>query len=160
MKTEDAARLSDPALLAARERHFARLENLFAGLPLEHAFVLNGIMGGSETNVADDPAMWAREALESLVPNAPKLLDENVFRPLVLEGWIYGVHFIDHLLGGHVYFSEGQWWCDFLPTPVGSLQPPDLDKSGAWRKARELARACVDLDAAVPLISSQVLSSR
>ena len=159
MKSETSQKLSDPKLLAARERHFARLENLFAGRPLAHAFVLNGIQGGSETNVLDDPAKWAAEALESLVPNAEKLLDENVFRPLILESWIYGVHFIDHLLGGRVYFSESQWWCDFLKTPVGSLQPPDLDKFDAWRKARELARACVELDAAVPLISSQVLSS-
>ena len=159
MKTETANKLSDPALLAARERHLTRLEDLFAGRPLEHAFVLNGIMGSSETGVMDDPAKWAHEALASLVPSAERLLDETVFRPLVLESWIYGVHFIDHLLGGRVYFSEGQWWCDFLKTPVGSLQPPDLEKFDAWRKARDVTRACVELDAAVPLISSQVLSS-
>ncbi len=87
------------------------------------------------------------------------MLDRDVFRPLILESWIYGVHFIDHLLGGQVYFARDQWWCQPLQSPVGELHPPDLEKCVAWRKARELAQACVEFDAAAVMVTSQVLSS-
>lgn len=159
MVSELVARLSDPALVETRERHFARLEDLFAGRPLKQAFVLSGISAVCDGQLLDDPAKWTQDACESLARQSARSLDPEVFRPLVLENWLYGVHFIDHLLGANTYFSQGQFWADFLSQPVGRLEMPDIEKSQSWRKAKEFALACAEFGGTAPLICTQVLSS-
>lgn len=155
---DDNIDLIDPRLLAARDAHVRRLEGLFAGRTPENAFVLCGMGGWGSADVLKEPETWALQAAEALRGQARKAIDENIFRPLVLENWIYGVHFIDHLLGGRVHFTENQWWCDFLDRPVGTLEPADLEANTAWRRARELATACVEKGQGA-YVASQVLSS-
>ncbi len=157
MAAQDAPAPVD--LVAARDHHVARLQKLFDGQTLDHAFTLCGLGGGSSIDVLSDPRGWAGEAAASLESQAPRLMERATFHPLIFENWIYGVHFIDHLLGGRVYFSQGQWWCDFLKRPVGTLEMPDLDKFSEWRRAREMALACVELGSPVTSVATQVLSS-
>ena len=159
MKAETQARLNDPKLLEVRELHFSRLDALYAGKTLDHAFVLNGIPGRSQADPYKEPERWLDERLDSLVELSEKAMDPVVFRPLVIEYGPYGVHFIDRILGAHVYHAEGQWWVDYLDTPIGELEYPDLDTDDTWRLARDLAEAFMARKVAVPLFGLPTLSS-
>ena len=155
--------LNDPELLAIREQHMQRLEALFAGERLERPFVLNGIGGTSPLAPADDPRGWVSGALASLAEAAERSRDAKIFRPLFLEYWYYGVHFVDAVLGATVVPAAvedaGGWWTVRLTSPVGSLQPLDLARSLPWQQALALAHAMRDSGAALPFFAAQVLAS-
>ena len=159
MKTEAQIRLCDNALLEMREAHFSRLRGLYEGNPPDFAFVLNGIVGNSSANPYKDPEQWLDEALDDLARRSEVLMDSMVFRPLVVEFGPYGVHFIDRILGANVYYAEGQWWVDYLETPVGELEYPDLESSDTWLLARKVAEAFVHRGVTVPLLGLPTLSS-
>ncbi len=140
-----------------------RLEALFAGERLERPFVLNGIGGTSPLAPADDPRGWVSGALASLAEAAERSRDAQIFRPLFLEYWYYGVHFVDAVLGATVVPAAvedaGGWWTVRLTSPVGSLQPLDLARSLPWQQALALAHAMRDSGAALPFFAAQVLAS-
>ena len=133
------------------------------GERLEHPFVLNGIAGSSPTAPADDPEGWVAAALASLAQAAECSRDPLIFRPLFLEYWFFGVHFVDAVLGARVVPTAqqgaGGWWSECLTAPVGSLPSPDLRRSPAWQQAQALARAMRDSGAALPFFAPQVLAS-
>lgn len=165
MHTKDEVKktLNDADLIAIREKHMSRLEALYAGKKLERAFVLQGIGGQSQKSIHDDPERWVAEAQESLVASAERSRDPHVFRPLFLEHWFFGVHFVDAVLGATVVPTTqegaGGWWTECLARPVGTLRPPDLERNPAWRKAQALALAMRDSSVRVPFFTPQVLSS-
>ncbi|MCX6345907.1 MAG: hypothetical protein NT018_12695, partial [Armatimonadetes bacterium] len=153
--------LSDPALIQAREHHFDRMRSLFAGKLSDLPFVLNGRTGCGKTNIYEDPETWVEEALDDLAEHAEQLLDPHVFRPQVIETWLYGVHFVDKILGAHVYDLDGasNWQAHYLTTPTGELQPVDLDTNEAWNLAVRAARAFVNTGFTVPLFGLPVIAS-
>ncbi len=159
MKTETRDKLSDPKLLEMREAHFSRLEALYARKPLDYAFALNGITGHASVDPYKETERWIDEALDSLAGQMERAMDSVVFRPLILECWPYGVHFIDKIFGAKVYHYEGQWWADFLNSPIGTLNPPELDTNETWQLAMKMARAFVEPDLPAPLYAIPVLSS-
>jgi hypothetical protein len=159
MKIETRAKMNDPRLLGVRELHFARLDALYAGETLDHAFVLNGFPGRSKADPYKEPERWLDECLDSLVEVSEKAMDPVVFRPLVIEYGPYGVHFIDRILGAHVYRGENQWWVDYLEEPVGELEYPDLETDETWLLARNLAEAFVSRGVKFPLFGLPTLSS-
>lgn len=75
--------LSDPDLLNIREVHFKRLEALFAGEPLEYAFVLNGVLGHASTDPYAEPERWVEESLKSLVPHGEHTQHIPVWREML-----------------------------------------------------------------------------
>lgn len=142
----------------------ARLEALYAGERLSHVFVLCGIGGPSFPAVGDiDAANWVEKTLEQLAPWVEYAWDTKIHRPICLEAWIYGVHFVDAVLGADVrpttQEGAGGWWTECLTTPVGMLQPPDLSQSAPWRKAQSLALAMRGSGLTVPFFAPQVLAS-
>ena len=159
VKENTNGRLTGADLLAVREQHIARLGALFAGEPLESAFVLCGIGGGSKADQYAEPERWVHEALDSLAEHAEKARDAKVFRPLVVEPNPYGVHFIDRMFGARVFHYEGQWWADLLRTPVGSLGPPDLVRDDTWGLAVRLAEAFLASGVTVPLFGLPTIAS-
>lgn len=163
MSSAILACLNAPDLLAVREQHLARLEALFAGERLERACVISGIGGWAACAPETDPVGWVGEALAHLAAQAERSQDPGVFRPLFLEHWFYGVHFVDAVLGAVVTPTEqegaGGWWTTRLTTPVGTLQPPDLTRNLPWQQALALAAAMRDSGVTVPLFAAQVLSS-
>lgn len=159
MKDETRTILCDPELVLARETHLSRLKKLYSGERLNHAFFLNGIKGSSSADPYTEPEQWIGEALDSLAGHSERLKDTEVFRPLIVEFWPYGVHFIDRIFGAHVYYQDDQWWVDFLKSPIGKLEYPDLDKSDTWQLAQKLAEAFVACEVTVPLFAPSVLSS-
>ena len=154
--------LNEPALLRARDEHLRRLRQLFDGLAAAHAFVLCGVQGRGQTDLYQRPERWVEEALDDLAGRAGALRDESIFRPLSINPWPYGVHFVDKLLGAEVFELDGQrenWQAHGLAAPIGTLQPPDLAAQPAWALARRLATAFLQTETLVPLFAPPVLSS-
>ena len=162
METEGRAILCDPALLQARNRGFARMSALFAGQKLDRPFVLYGVNGKGTADLYVEPEAWLNQALDALAVDTASLDDRTVFRPLFINPWPYGVHFIDRLFGATVYELDGEqdnWQVQMLQSPVGELQPPDMEKSPTWELARRIARAFLEAEVTVPLFAPPVLSS-
>jgi hypothetical protein len=153
--------LSDAALIQAREKHFDRMRSLFAGKLSDLPFVLNGRTGCAKTSFYEDPEIWVEEALDDLAEHADQLLDPHVFRPQVIETWLYGVHFVDKILGAHVYDLDGtnNWQAHYLATPIGQLQGVDLEANETWNLAVRAARAFVNTGCTVPLFGLPVIAS-
>lgn len=154
--------LNDPGLLQARDRHFGRLEQVFAGIPGEQAFVLCGITGRGQSDLYTAPEDWMHEALDDLAARAEALGDPEVFRPLSISPWPFGVHFVDTLFEARVYELADErenWQSDYLRTPVGRLAAPDLTAQPAFKLAQRLTQAFIQAAVKVPLFAPPVLSS-
>lgn len=167
MKTLSAsahAILNDSKLIACREQWFSRLTNLFASAPDpyndRYVFTVDGIVprpDDADVSPYTDPEDWVITCLELLAAQADCV--EERFCPPCVEYPIYGVHFIDRMLGGHVYLHAGQWHTDYLKTPVGSLEMPDLGTDETWNLARRAAEAFLSADVKLPLFGLPTLSS-
>ena len=162
MKPGRQAILCDAALLEVQNKHFARMGALFAGQALERLFVMCGTYRTGTADLYKEPEIWVDQTLDALAGVASFLDDPDVFRPLVVNPWPYGVHFIDRLLGALVYELDGEresWQVQMLQAPVGELQPPDLSQCPAWELARRIAHAFVEAEVTVPLFAPPVLAS-
>ena len=97
----------------------------------------------AETSQYTEPEKWVEDILAGLARNANDLKDTCVFRPLVIEAWQYGVHFVDKILGADVYDLDGSlnWQARYLTTPIGELRPVDLDTNETWNLAVRTAPA-------------------
>jgi len=149
--------LQDKQLIASRERWMAELETIFTGRTPVRPFYLAGYMAQASADAFRDPLAWARQAAADLEAHAECLLDEEVFRPLVFEHWLYGVHFTDKLFGAEVYYRHDQWWSKGLPNAIGELPVINFETNPIWKQARELTRAILSLETTVPFITTQVL---
>lgn len=162
MNQQTLAILNDAELLAHRQAGFDRLQALFDGKPMTHAFVLLGVGGGADVDCQDEPERWVEKALDNLAGNAHLLKDPVKFRPLSVTAWPYGVHLIDRLFGADVFpldGDRGNWQAHPLATPVGRLRPVDFSTDPTWSMARRHARAFLDAGVSVPLFGLPVLSS-
>ena len=163
MKPDTLSILSDPELIAIRDRHFARMEDVYAGRddgPGE-CFVLYGESVSIGVEPYDDEDIQAKveAALDELAGKADALRDEKVFRPLILEVGLCNVHFLDRMFHGHA-LDEGKVWQNMrLKTPIGQLRPPDLATDPLWARARECAERAVAMGTTVPLMTPPCLSS-
>lgn len=154
--------LNDRELLRLRDGHLRRLARLFEGIHGESVFALWGIHGNGHSDLYAAPEAWMREALEDLAGRTEALRDAGVCRPLCVNPWPYGVHFIDTFFGARVYELHGEpgnWQAEYLQSPVGTLAPPPIESHPSFRLARRLAEAFVDAGAALPLFGAPVLSS-
>ena len=121
---------------------------------------LLGIQGAGRCDPYTRPEQWMDEALEDLAGKADQALEAGRFRPLTVNFWPYGVHFIDRLLGADVYeLAPGNWQARVLTTPVGRLREPDLDSHPDWNLARRIGRAFLAAGLTVPFFGTPVLSS-
>lgn len=95
--------LSDPELCGLRNAWFRRLRDIASEKPAMAPVRLNGIWAQSVVDPYTEPERWVEEGLNWLAGQAPRLRDEGGFRPPLIEFELYGVHFIDRLLGAHVF---------------------------------------------------------
>jgi hypothetical protein len=161
-KVSTKATLNEPALLAARQAHITRLQALYDGERLNQVFVLAGIAGRGQADLFQEPERWVEEALADLAEKAERVLDQAVFRPLVIEpGELYGVHFVDKILGAPVFEldQKANWQAHYLESPIGELQMPDLDQDPSWKLARQLATAFVESGVTVPFFGLPTIAS-
>ena len=138
--------LSDPAVIAARERGLARLKALFGGEQTGEASWLNGISCYTEDD-GPEWESWLERSLSFLSEAAGQSLDERVFRPLCINYNPHGVHFVDQLLGADVFqLEDGSWQAHPLATPVGQLRAPELEELASWQQMQAFARAFLARD--------------
>lgn len=155
--------LNDEARIARRDMWFERMSNVFDAkaddYSSRYAFTLHGSVPRPENKdlAYTDPEAWVIECLE-LAAAQPECTD-NRFAPLCVEYPIFGVHFIDRMFGADVFFKDGQWNARYLPTPVGGLRTPDLEKNETWQLARRATKAFLEADVKLPLFGMPTLSS-
>ncbi|MHB1357091.1 MAG: hypothetical protein ACYCZF_14070 [Anaerolineae bacterium] len=142
-----------------RKAHIERLTRLYASESFVPPFHLQGVAGKADANLYTDPQCWLDEALDDLAARAASILDPVVFRPLSIEPWPYGVHFIDRMFGCQVYYYEDNWWAHPLRSPIGTLEHPDLAIDDTWRLARELALGFIARGVTVPYYALPVIAS-
>ncbi len=152
--------LSSPELLASRSRHFSRLSDVYSGRSPRRGFFLNGVTcDQGETILYQKPEEWVHNALGYLAGQAGALLNRDVFRPLVVQCEVYGVHYVDRTFGANVYRKENQWWADYINRPVGTLEPPDLENDATWRLACCTAEAFLASGVKAPVFALPTIAS-
>ncbi len=161
----EAARavLNDEGRIARRDEWFSRMSDLFDGRKNpyndRYVFTLRGIVPrpADRDLPYTEPERWVEECLE-LIAARPECTD-NRFSPDCVEYPIYGVHFIDRILGANVFFKDGQWNASYLTTPIGELSFPDLEKDETWQLARRATEAFLAAGVKLPLFGLPTLSS-
>jgi len=152
--------LTDTALLTGRNAWFEKMRGMFQ--EGEHQKMkLSGTRGRAVHSelLYTDPEMWMEEVLEDLANRANEAISEDSFVPLCIWGPIYGVHFIDKILGAEVFFQNGEWYNRPLRNTIGELQKPDLERNEVWKLAKKIAQAFLEQKVTVPLFAPPVLSS-
>jgi hypothetical protein len=96
-----------------------------------------------------------------LAGKSPLSLNPEIFRPLVFEFGLYGVHFPDRLFNAEVFElrEKHHWQVRPLMQPVGELQPPDLAGDLSWDLARTVARQFLAADVKAPLFGLPTIAS-
>jgi hypothetical protein len=165
MKLSEKAKsiLNDERLVQRQKNWFKILEDLFNDRPNrfleENIFVINGIAGSSGIDPYSHPEEWIIGCLEDLAARIGETDIEGVFVPACIEYPPYGVHFIDRILGAHVFFKNEQWWADCLDTSVGKLRTPDLKKNETWDLARRAAMAFLEQEVRLPVFGLPTIAS-
>ncbi len=163
LSAEAHAYLNDKALIAERDMWFDRMTALFDGKEDEYnsrkVFTLHGIVPRPRDNwyLYTEPEDWIIDCLELMFTN--KVTSEDGFTPVCVAYPPYGVHYIDKMLGANVHFHAGQWNADYLKTPIGALEMPDLDKDETWQLSKRAVKAFLDADVKLPLFGTPTLSS-
>ena len=165
MKLSDNARsiLNDDYYADKHRTWMKRLENLFSGAPDpyldEYVFVLYGIIGRSKLDMYEQPEEWIIGSLEDLAARINETEKEHCFVPVCFDYPLYGVHFVDKIFGTNVFFKEGQWWCDYLPAPVGKLEMPDLETNGVFGLAKRACTFFLEQNLKVPLFGLPTIAN-
>lgn len=148
-------------LLRKRDQWFDKLESLFLGTYREpRAFVLDGVLAHGKSDPYREPEKWVDECLKDIAENkADAVLNDRKFVPVCVEYGIYGVHYIDRILGANVYFQDGQWYNDYLTTPIGELQDPDLETNETFQLSVRAAKRFAEAGGDFPLYGLPTIAS-
>jgi len=153
MKPETYEILNDPELIRARDEYLDRMEDVFegrnAGRP---AFVLSGLTPGAEVpeGATMEEAMHA--SFDAMATEAYLMRDQRVFRPLASEpstdgkGWDRGFFGLPEKPDPVTQLRR-------RIQPVGTLEPPSLDKCEAWRNMKRSTEIFLEADVKLPLFS-------
>lgn len=155
--------LNRPELIEKRDLWFEKMQSVFTSdahmTTQKQVLGVNGILGVGKHDPYTEPELWVEDCLEDLARRYEVLNQETYFRPLCVEYFVYGVHYIDKMLGANVYFHEGQWYNDYLSTPIGQLKSPDLDKNELWSLTKRAVNAFLDADVALPIFGLPTIAS-
>lgn len=157
--------LNRPELIGMRDMWFSRMEKVFAGETAgwngENVLAVNGIVGSGSHDPYTEPERWMEDCLEDLARRYAALENPAYFRPLCVEYGIYGVHYVDKILGAKVWYQEdpGQWYNAYLTDPIGSLTAPDLDRDPVWDATRRAIETFLEADVTVPLMGLPTFAS-
>ena len=164
IKLSGAARrvLNDPALISVRDGWFTRLRRLFDGEDdAKTVFAVAGITGysGDPSLLYSEPERWVVECLENLAERAGQAQEPDIFTPLCIQNGVFGVHYVDSILGCGVFFEYDQWYSNCLDCEVGELAKPDIDKSEAWQLTRRVTEAFTGANVKLPVYGLPTIAS-
>lgn len=157
--------LNAPDKIRIRDMWFQRMRDLFAGKANDYdpdnVFRLCGTVPRPANDELEysNPEAWILECLELCAKDNTQEQKNGCFAPCCVEYPIYGVHYIDRMLGAEVFYKSGQWNAKYLSTPVGQLEMPDLDKDETWALSKRATQAFLDADVKLPLFGLPTLSS-
>lgn len=155
--------LNRPDLIEKRDLWFHRMQNVFDSNPdswnNQYAFGLCGILAKGIHDPYTEPELWVEDCLEYLAEQYKILENKSFFRPLCIEYFIYGVHYIDKMFGANVFFQDNQWYNHYLTTPIGKLEMPNLDKDPLWSLTKRAIHAFLEADVNLPLFGLPTFAS-
>ncbi|MHC4562839.1 MAG: uroporphyrinogen decarboxylase/cobalamine-independent methonine synthase family protein [Planctomycetota bacterium] len=154
MKPETYEILNDPELIAIRDDYFRRMQDVYDGTnDGQPAFVLSGLTPPCEVPEGATLEETMHLEFDAMATEAHLMRDPRIFRPVASGASSHGL----------------SWDDDFFPLPkepdpvtkfrriklpVGSLDPPDLNKSEAWRNMKRSAEIFLEADVKLPLFSA------
>lgn len=153
--------LNDPMLIAKRDHWFAIQESLYQGSYQEpRVFVIDGVLSVGKSDPYREPEKWVDECLADIArQKASAILSDFKFRPVCVEYGIYGVHYVDKILGANVYWRDGQWYNDYLKTPIGELPDPDLENNETFQLSVRAAKRFAEVGGEFPLFGLPTIAS-
>ena len=155
--------LNRPDLIAKRDLWYERMYNVFHNVDSDwnrqYAFGLMGIFGKGKHDIYTEPELWVEDCLEDLAERYAVLENETYFRPLCVGMDLYGVHYMDKILGADVFYQDDQWYNNYMTTPIGTLKAPDLEQNEVWSLTKRIIQAFLDADVALPCLSLPVIAS-
>lgn len=153
--------LNDQRLIAKRDQWFDRLQSVFdRTYNLPYAFVVSGTLAKGKSDPYVEPEKWVDECLVDIALNkAEMILSDDKFVPVCVEFGIYGVHYIDKILGAKVFRKDGQWYNEYLTTPVGELPFPNLEEDETFNLSVRAAKRFVEVGGEFPLFGLPTIAS-
>ena len=153
--------LNDKRLIEKRDQWFDRLQSVFDGVyDKPFAFVVDGVLARGKSDPYKEPERWVDECLEDVAINkAEKILNDDKFVPVCIEYGIYGVHYIDKILGANVFYKDGQWYNEYLKTPVGELQFPNLEQDETFNLSIRAAKRFAEVGGEFTLYGLPTIAS-
>lgn len=133
----------DEALLCKkRDEWFDRLQAVFDGKDSEKGVIrIRGAYGRTAVSFYDEPEKYIDACIADIIEQrAQNILNDETFVPICIRSGVYGVHFIDKIFGANVYSKDNQWYNDYLTTPIGSLQEPDLESNETFDLVVRMAK--------------------
>ena len=152
---------NEKKLVETRDRWFDKLQQMFDGTYREPiAFVLDGVRANGVCDPYREPEQWVDECMRDIAENKAKLiLNEDKFVPVCVEFGLYGVHYIDRIFGSNVYFKSGQWYNDYLTTPIGELKDPDLEHDETFQLSLRAAKRFAEVGGDFALFGLPTIAS-
>lgn len=152
---------NEKKLVEKRDQWFDKLQQMFDGTYREPiAFVLDGVRANGVCDPYREPEQWVDECMRDIAENKAKLiLNEDKFVPVCVEFGLYGVHYIDRIFGSNVYFKAGQWYNDYLNTPIGELRDPDLAHDETFQLSIRAAKRFAEVGGDLALFGLPTIAS-
>jgi hypothetical protein len=152
---------NEALLVNRRDCWFDQLQKMFDGTyrkPI--AFVLDGVRANGKSDPYTEPERWVDECMADIAANRAHLAaNEEKFVPVCVEFGLYGVHYIDRIFSSNVYFKAGQWYNDYLKTPIGELRDPDLEHDETFQLSLRAARRFAEVGGELTLFGLPTIAS-
>ena len=154
MKPETHEILNDPELIRIRDDYFSRMEDVYDGCnDGQPAFVLSGLTPPCEVPEGATMEEAMHLDFDAMATEAHLMRDSRIFRQLAAspstdgKGW-------DRDLFGTPEEPDPVTKFHRRVEPVGTLDPPDLDKCEAWRNMKRSTEIFLEADVKLPLFSA------
>ena len=122
--------------------------------------MVDGVLSVGKSDPYREPEQWVDECLADIAKGkADAILSDTKFRPVCVEYGIYGVHYGDRILGANVYWKDGQWYNDYLTTPIGELEDPDLEHNETFQLSVRAAKRFAEVGGAFPIFGLPTIAS-
>lgn len=133
---------NEALLCQKRDEWFDRLQAVFDGKDSGKGVIrINGSCARGAVSLYNEPEKYIDSCVADIMEHRGEMiLDDETFVPVCIEAPVYGVHFIDKIFGANVYSKSRQWYNDYLTTPIGSLQEPDLESNETFNLALRMAK--------------------